>query len=222
MPQPCSSTQLHADIENKSTSFDQPIQFKRSEQIYLTGFFTFLCLTSNFSLLNNKRWQIEELKNISGQLVITNLIDISSNPTMSQTELTINEYELEIGYYKFTIEVKFLNGLFDSAFTYVQVVSTGLLILATENGRNEIQRGYQQNLVLDPVKYSIDYDKSILFSELEFKYLCRIIYPSNKNFSYPSINASFVDLITLKNNTQILMELEANNQSCFSSNGNYF
>lgn len=182
----------------------------------------FLCLESNFILTNQKRWQVEKMKNISGQLITTQLIDISSNPTKSQTELTIKEYELEFGYYKITYEVLFSNGLLDSAYTYVKVVPTGLLILASESGLNEIQRGYKQNVILDPVNYSIDYDKSVRFSELYFKYFCRVVYPQNKNVSYPLINGSFIDLMTLKNNTQVLIELKAINQSCFSSNGDFF
>ncbi len=168
---------------------------------------------------NTKRWRIEQIR--PGQSILTQLIDISSNPTQSQAEFSIKECWLEFGYYKFTFEVTFANGLLDSEYTYVQVVSSGLLILATENGLNEIQRGYQQSVVLDPVKYSIDYDKSVIFSELNFKFFCRILYSSDENISYPTINGSLIDLMTFQN-FQGIIDLNTVNQSCFSSNGNFF
>ena len=100
--------------------------------------------------------------------------------------------------------------------TYVQVIPTGLVVYALQNGIQSILIGSNQTLIFNPVLYSFDMDNFVSPQLLEFKFFCQKV---NSSAIMENIENSHIDLYQYKMNNSV-MEMFSN-LTCFDSNGIY-
>lgn len=116
----------------------------------------------------------------------------------------------------------------DTATTYIQVVPSGLVIVALDgsqgSGTYEIAIGTSQVLTLDPVGYSYDIDSLASMANLKFTYYCKVI-DNAVEYDYPQLYyANYLDLLTMQNNYASNLNIQQffnsnNTHSCFNSIG---
>lgn len=115
----------------------------------------------------------------------------------------------------------------DTDRSYFRVDPSGLIILSmygSSSGTYEMAIGTNQQLTLDPVKYSYDIDSLAIISSLQFKFYCKV-FDKGVEYNYPQIYyQEYLDLYTLANNyssnPNIPQFFNANNShSCFGSKG---
>jgi hypothetical protein len=148
-------------------------------------------------------------------------IDLTQNPTSCLSELIIQANTLMYGLYEFNLEVNLVTSdksasASSSSYikTYIQIIPTGIVVNAIENGISSILIGSQQNLTLNPSKYSFDLDNLILPSQiLQFKFYCTTVLISS------SFNQSLIqsqeDLLKIK--TSGISSSLSRNRTCFDS-----
>jgi hypothetical protein len=183
-------------------------------QIYRSSMFSFRTIIyfgCNFTYTQINQWLLNRVD-------IVQTIDLTSNPTSNSPELVMKANSLAYGTYEFiyqvNINVPSMNsgGSFTSSIsTFVQIVPTGLAIFALKNGISTILIGYGQTQVLDPTKYSFDFDNVASISTLSYKYYCVTILTTLSD-----ISSSSIDLATYKSNPLLSM---SSNQTCFASSG---
>jgi hypothetical protein len=179
----------------------------RSKQFSLSTATYFEC---DLSYTQAYLWTLNKIN--SG---VTQLIDLSVNPTFDSSEIVIQSNTLDYGLFEFTIqvEIKVLTSVLTSKVsTYVEIIPTGLVVYGLENGIQSISIGFSQTLILNPIKYSFDSGNMASISNLTFKFYCSSI----SNFNYIGLSYSTtgdIDLATNKRNSSLKMT------SCFLSNG---
>ena len=145
---------------------------------------------------------------------IQQTIDLTTNPTSTQSELVMQANTLAYGTYQFTyqvsISVQSMASFTSSVSTCIQIVPTGLAIFALQNGISSLLIGYGQSQILSPPLYSFDFDALAIISSLTFKYYCSVSSSSSSNLNK-------IDLATYKKNPSY-STMNAS-QDCFSSNG---
>jgi hypothetical protein len=184
-----------------------PNQIMRSKMFSISTATYFMC---NLSYTQAYLWTLNKIN--SG---VTQLKDLSANPTFASSEIVIESNTLEYGLYEFTIqvEIKVLSSVLKSKVsTFVEIIPTGLVVFGLENGIQSISIGFSQALVLNPIKYSFDFDNMASISNLSFKFYCSPI--SNYNYIGSSLSdTGDKDLATFKRNSSLKMS------PCFTSNG---
>jgi len=184
-----------------------PNQILRSKMFSISTTTYFPC---NLSYTQAHLWTLNKIN--SG---VMQLKDLSANPTFASSEIVIESNTLEYGLYEFTIqvEIKVLSSVLKSKVsTFVQIIPTGLVVFGLENGKQSISIGFLQTLVLNPIKFSFDFDNTASISNLTFKFYCS----PNKNYNFiDSIlnDTGDKDLATYKRNSSLKMT------SCFTSSG---
>jgi hypothetical protein len=175
------------------------------------SFTTIIYFGCNFTYTQINQWLLNRVD-------IVQSIDLTSNPTSNSPGLVMQANTLAYGTYEFIYQVNInvpgmnSGGSFTSSIsTYIQIVPTGLAIFALQNGISTILIGYGQTQVLDPTKYSFDFDNVASISTLSYKYYCVTILTS-----LSAISSSSIDLATYKSNPKLSM---SSNQTCFSSSG---
>ena len=132
-----------------------------------------------------KEWTIYKLNNKSNENDPSSieLIDISSNPTKSNSELVFKPKSLSYGiyklYFKNTVLYNSNQQVYADITQYIEIIPTGIQVIAFENGINELSFGYQQDIELNPGLYSTDYDLIAQPSKLNFTFYCRPVNSNN-------------------------------------------
>ena len=166
-----------------------------------------------------KEWTVYRLNNKSNENDPSSieLIDISSNPTKSNSELVFRPNTLSYGIYKLYFKNTILFNSNQQVHTditqYIEIIPTGIQVMAFENGISEVSFGYQQDVELNPGLYSTDYDLLAQPSNLNFTFYCRpVVTDSLSEFS----TLSKIDKVYAGPNGKSF--LVKGNPSCFNSN----
>ena len=197
-------------FENKYT-INSPFQLIRSKPI---SFPVLLSIKYSGQYTYTKRWILNKID--SATHAVLNTIDISNNPSTNLSELFIEENTLAYGLYEVKYEVNvrmapFTHTNFTSyAYSYVNVIPTGLVINGIENGITSLSIGSSQEFYLTPTSYSYDLDGLADFFSLVYKYYCRTIDLNSSLIN----NSAIIDLYTFKINSSLSID---SNRNCFSS-----
>jgi hypothetical protein len=160
-------------------------------------------------------WSLNQISNS----VNKSHIDLTQNPTSYLSELILQANALMYGLYEINLEVKLVTSDKSSPSsslikTYIQIIPTGIVVNAIENGISSILIGSQQNLTLNPSKYSFDLDNLIAPSQiLQFKFYCTTLL-FNTTFNQ-SLSQSQEDLLKIKTNG--ISSSLSRNRTCFNS-----
>jgi hypothetical protein len=206
----CSTPILNID---QMHSQQNPMLIYRSKQLIINTETLFSC---NLTKATQYEWFLIQLNsNLNDSLVIIN------NPTIYSSTLVLQSNTLDYGIYKFKFTVKITMTNDGSVFTndistYVQVIPTGLVVYALQNGIQSILIGSNQTLIFNPVLYSFDMDNFVSPQLLEFKFFCQKV---NSSAIMENIENSQIDLYQYKMNNSV-MEMFSN-LTCFDSNGIY-
>ena len=170
---------------------------------------TYFKCDTNYSFVYN--WTITS--------VVTGFyVDLTANPTSTASQLVIPAYTLAYGVYGVQLRANLIanasyNTFYSTATSYVQILPTGLVVNALENGVCSQLVGFNQAFVLDPALYSIDLDYLLTnMSSLSFAFFCTIISTNTVSSSQ--------NLLTCKANPSSCTFLA--NQTCFSSTSKAF
>ena len=150
-----------------------PLEIKRSDLSSIIGLTYFEC---QIDFTNSKSWQVEKIDSNTGAPI--NLVDLASNPTRTHAELVFSPNTLTYGLYKVSYQVTIessLATLSSQALTYIKVVPTGINVFVFKYGMQELSFGYEQEIEISPVLYSIDYDQLVDINSLSFTFSCRKI-----------------------------------------------
>ena len=145
-------------------------------------------------------------------------VNLTNNPTSTSSQLVIQPYTLSYGVYVVQLRVDLIanasyNTLYSNTTTYVEIVPTGLVISALQNGVSSQLVGFSQEFFLDPVSYSLDLDNLLTnMSSLSFVFFCSIISTNTVSSSQ--------NLVDCKANPSSCSFLA--NQTCFSSTSKEF
>ena len=196
-----------------SPSSSSPIQVRRSQDFYVLSSIQFTC---NQSMSIQSQWLIKNCTNNCSNVVIRNEIETNHN------ELYIPSQLLPYGKYQLILTVTIIGQSSSSLrqsqsqSLYIQITPTGITANLVPLGTSMITCGHEQDLELDPGKYSTDPDgysfnvsvsslsiyllhDLLLFSNIyskdwKYQYFCRIygIYHIHEDFltHYHQINDS--------------------------------
>jgi len=136
-------------IPNGNSS--NPKTVRRSEDISIVSIIKFDC---NQSLSMKTKWIIRSN---------SNRIQLNSVIVTTSSELFIPLQTLQYGIYQFELTVTMTNSSwFDvSKSTYIEIIPTKIIVNLFYLGTSMVTNGYEQDLLLDPGKYSIDPDNQI-------------------------------------------------------------
>ncbi|UJR38826.1 hypothetical protein I4U23_031491 [Adineta vaga] len=124
------------------------------------------------------------------------------------SELFIPAQSLAYGTYelKLTVTMTAVPNLISSASTYVKMVPSNIQANLVQFGTSMITQGHQQNLTLNPDKFSVDPDTSTFnASNWQYTYYCRIY----GLYNFPSINGTQLPIDDPR--------IDLLNSSCFSN-----
>ena len=137
-------------------------------------------------------------------------VDLTTNPSSKTSQLVVQANTLAYDVYSVNLRVDLIanatyNALYSTAIMYVQIVPTGLVVNALQNGVTTQLVGFNQAFVLEPALYSLDLDQLVAnMSSLSFAFFCSAFgLSSNQN------------LFDCKTNPTACIFLA--NQTCFSS-----
>ena len=141
-------------IPDESTLLS-PYQYRRSEDVSLSAMITFNCAKS-FSI--NRKWTIQSCHNSN----CSNPIELTNQIITTLTELFLPARTLLYGLYQFMFTVTMIDfpNFQSSSFVYIQIIPSDILVHLMEFGTSIITRGYEQNLLIDPGRYSINPDET--------------------------------------------------------------
>ena len=138
------------------SSVYNPLQFRRSQ---------------DFSIISMINYDCNQTLSFTFQWIIRNCTTscLQSIPT-TFNELFIPARTLPYGIYEFELQTNIhVNGSFQSTiskFVYVQITPSGLTPNLIQFGTSMVTSGYQQDLTLNPGKYSMDHDENIFNSSV--------------------------------------------------------
>ncbi|UJR16760.1 hypothetical protein I4U23_003660 [Adineta vaga] len=126
-----------------------PLEYQRDEEIFLSSFVEFNCDKPFFVY---PKWTISNFSH-----------DISLNSLFIETtyqDLYIPPSTLSVGRYhiKLTVSTSILSNIISSKPIFIHIVPSGISLNIIPHGLLMITHGYQQDLQLNPGKYSVDHD----------------------------------------------------------------
>lgn len=133
-----------------TSTFHSPIQFRRSQDFYLSATIQFNC---NDSLPFQMQWFI--INCTSSSCIHPIQVDASIITTFPDLYMPSRTLPLGLFQLKFVVTV---NNSFTSMSAYVQINPSGITANLVRLGTSMITTGYDQNLQLNPGLYSIDTD----------------------------------------------------------------
>lgn len=152
-----------------ASSSSSPIQFRRSQDIYISSYVQLNCADS---LLTIMKWNIYTCNSTCLSLIPTKqILDTTSS------ELFIPAKTLAYGTYRLTLTVSMSSTtrLSSSASVYVRIIPSDITVNLVQFGATMITRGYQQDLILDPGTFSIDPDATKLSPSVGFSFLIELL-----------------------------------------------
>ncbi|CAF3991133.1 unnamed protein product, partial [Rotaria sp. Silwood1] len=137
------------------SSLEIPLQFRRSQDFYISATLTLNCAES---LEIEAKWSIF---NCTPNCTVQATIDPSINLTLN--ELFIPARTLSYGVYelKLTVTMQALSNLFSSQSAFVKINPSGITANLVKFGTSLITSSYEENLILDPGKHSINPDETM-------------------------------------------------------------
>jgi hypothetical protein len=135
-------------IPGTSSSLSSPISFRRNQDFYILSMIELNCHNS-FS--TTTQWTI---KNCS--LNCSNNIQFDETIITTFSEIFIPARTLSYGIYQLKLVVT--SNLTSSSSVFVQIIPSGMIANFFLLGTSMITNGYQQDLVLNPGRFSIDLD----------------------------------------------------------------
>ena len=140
---------------------------------------------------------------------------MTANPTAQLPELVLQSNTLAYGLYQFKFQVDLTLStsqvaMSNSIETFIQIVPSGLNVIAIQNGIQSQLIGYNQAFSLSPANFTVDLDNLILPSSLSFQFYCQTIQLNDNSKTSNQLN-----LQTYKSNTSLSMKW---NDTCFASN----
>ena len=177
-------------IVNQSANFFAPTEIKKTEMIVVESTTALRC---SGNLNHVKKWSIFEIDPVTVEEI--RLVELIDNPTQDYGQLVIQPGVLDYGLYKFVFSAKMDVEIYESEVShFVKVIPTGVVIFSMKGGIAEITRGIKQEVVLDPVSYSFDFDNLISSRDLTYYFYCQTIDNGFPN-GFPM--ASFTEKIDL-------------------------
>jgi hypothetical protein len=155
---------FHLDCYVPEIEFDthestvlKPLNFLYNENIYIDSKITFNC-THPVSITTV--WTI-----ITCSPICSQSIPITFSLESSQNQLFIPAYSLFNGIYelKFTVTIIDVSPLFSSSSIYIKIIRPNIITNLLSFTAINITQSYQQELILNPGKYSIDLN-AIIFN----------------------------------------------------------
>jgi len=145
-----------ATLIPSTSSLSSPIQYRRNEDFFISSSIQLNCKNS-LSTIN--QWAIYNCSSTNCSFQIQ--IDQTVQTTFS--ELYISPQTLSYGIYqlKLTVTMASSLNLISSSSAYVQIIPSGILANLLQYGTPMITCGYQQNLTLDPGRFSVNLDQNI-------------------------------------------------------------
>lgn len=149
------------------SSLSSPLEFRRDQEFYIRSDIQFNC---NNSLSTSNQWTIYNCTSTN----CTFPIQVDSTVSTTFNEFYVPARTLPLGLYelKLSVVTANLSTLTSSSSAYVRILPAGITANLVPYGTSMITRGYEQDLVLDPGRYSVDLDgdtfnatvKSIFFT----------------------------------------------------------
>lgn len=199
----CIRPQLY--IKDSSDDFTAPKLYQRSKMIVLAGLTEIEC---DEDLNNIKKWKLFSINETNGAVISE--IGLLMNPSSTNTELVIKENELNYGLYKAIYKVNMYGSvsIFEQEVEcFFKVVPSGFVIYGIEDGIQEITRGTNQTIELNPEKYSFDIDSLRQPTKsLYFQYYCRKVINGSVVDDFPSLafGSNYVSLDMYQRNLSIV------------------
>lgn len=201
--------------------FEEKFSIKSPKKVFQSTLFSISSIISFYCKTNFTYRNIWTLTQIDPNTFkkLSN-IDLSTNPTYRSSELVFVENVLEYGLYivQYQVTLTFNGNSQKSsniAKTYFEIVPTGIVVYAIENGVSGVLIGTKQSFNLRPSVFSMDFDNIVQPTELAFKYFCKMVNLSDPNSL--NIRASQIDLLSFANNDSLIMD---RNLNCFGNNSN--
>ena len=184
-----------------------PKYVHRSELLSLSPVILFSCY---LAYTPKYTWSLDKI-----DLYSTQNIDLTANPTAQLPELVIQSNTLDYGLYQFKFQVDLTLSMSQVAMsnsikTFIQIVPSGLNVIAIQNGIQSQLIGYNQAFSLSPTNFTVDLDNLILPSSLSFQFYCQTIQLNGNSETSNQLN-----LQTYKSNPSLSMKW---NETCFASN----
>ncbi|CAF1468493.1 unnamed protein product [Adineta ricciae] len=187
--QGCSSPTV--TVIPETSTLLSPIQYYRSEDFSITSIIKFNC---NQSLSTKTQWKIKICYSACSY-------EIQLDPAVKTTfsELYIPKRTLPYGLYELNLTVTMMNIsrlLRTSSVVYIQIISSDIIVNLIKYGTLMITQGFEEDLQLNPGKYSIDPDEETFNnSNWKYKYYCRIY----GLYEYPQLNNSLLTIDDVRN-----------------------
>ena len=130
------------------TLLTTPIKFRRSEDFYLNSMIIFEC---NQSHLFTSQWKF-----FNCTLTCEHELDFNSSLIITRSELYIPKQIFPYGIYEFKLIINDLT----SSSIYIEIIRTDIIVHLIKYGTSMITINVENDLILDPGKYSIDPDST--------------------------------------------------------------
>jgi hypothetical protein len=146
-----------------TSSLLSPIQYRRNEDFLISSNIQVNC---NNSLSTINQWTLYNCTSTGCSVQIQ--IDQTVQTTFS--ELYIPPQTLSYGIYQLKLTVTMTSSLniISSSSAYVQIIPSGISANLLQYGTPMITCGYQQNLTLDPGRFSVDLDENIFNAAVSY------------------------------------------------------
>lgn len=182
----------------------------RSSNYQVTGGFNYFIFSANIY------WKFYKLNSATYQRASEVTISSDMNPTVLTKNLMIPGNFLDYGLYEIvfganTTLVTSTVSVPAETSTYLNVIPTGITVMAMANGATSATIGTSQMFILDPVSYSVDSDGVASMSSLTFKFYCHRVLNTSTLVNYVQLNSSNIDLAT-----------SVNTNDCFNSSSSYY
>ena len=137
---------LIVNLLPSSSSLSSPLQYRGNEDFFISSTIHSACANQSFPL--QTEWTFFRFPSIP----------VSVDPVIKRTfsELYVPAQILPVGLYQLTLTVTFLGSF--SASTYVQIIPSGIAVHLFPLSTSLITHGYNQDLILDPGRFSINLD----------------------------------------------------------------
>ena len=137
-----------------ASSLSSPLQYRRSQDFSISSTIEFHC---SGSLSTAIQWIIKNCTSTTCSFEL----DFGDKVDRGSSELYVPSRTLPLGTYQLTLNVQLINqpSLRASAFVYTRITPSGITANPVQLGTSLITRGAEQDLVLDPGRYSVDPDQ---------------------------------------------------------------
>ncbi|XP_013386314.1 uncharacterized protein LOC106155845 [Lingula anatina] len=177
----------YVQISQPAPDFFKPRIEYKSSYFNLQGITEVNC---GVTLRNSKQWTAHQVDERTGDIIREITLDEISSA--KEAEIALKPHFLDYGVFKFSFTTRMLldqssgnDDFSNSAFTYVRVMETPIVVAAIDQVSSKIRLGHGRILTLKPGTYSkdpdLDPDKPQNFTG--FEYLCRQV---GENFKVPA------------------------------------